>query len=471
MSASRVRSFVHAPAMASPDDTAVDVADEPVLNELVPNAPLRHPRSYVAATTTIPYVHSNAFALSPGGTKRAPLPPPNRPFFGGHYIAEAGAATCTPAPVALLYRIAALAFAVIGIVYAVTGGRHLMFDDYGTFAYFFFLAALSAVVLSSLTFCLSGGRPEKTAPSYIQGSRNTLLANLAVPLYQLALTAALFFTPIYWAFLHSGGFTLSDFVFHLLPCAVLFLDYCLSMRMRFKLFYAFLFMLTVLAYLVALWVHVANGGDTRFDKFDHGSESRGKSIAYYAGTGSWAVAVAILVYFLSALFRWLGFAEDDEIAFLRDKRVFGNDSAVTGHPHDQSEFTLPSYLENPGFQSNADSRLSEHALSASQQHEVVIAQTEESETNFIGQSDASQTNVASSKLKNIDQRDNSATTSSTAVDTTIFQPVPPAYPAYPSYRRLKSSSRSKRASEARENDQTGALDYDVEVQHPQHHHH
>lgn len=195
-------------------------------------------------------------------------------FFSGHTVAEAGHSAWFDTRALLIFRLFVSAFLVSHIVFfSLT--KDISFRLYASWSFAGFTVAFVLVVMCSLIEVLrmgdddeEGSEPRDEEEGAVRAAsiptsdhaRDTgliyVLAQVAVPMYQLFVTAVLFSTIVYWAAIHSSqgnSISYSLLAVNVVAPAVALLDMFLSMSMRFRFVYVPLFVLYNGAYAGALY--------------------------------------------------------------------------------------------------------------------------------------------------------------------------------------------------------------------------
>lgn len=218
---------------------------------------------------------------------------PFRPLFGGHSLFEAATSAIFPTVFVVIYRTIFTIYLLSTYIYfqIEDSGAMIQFTNWSHLGLSISFAILTAV---SLNFLFSPSSQQSTQPSRI--------AFIAILIFQLFASAALFLDVIYWALLYDSETTSADFsnlTRHAFNLVCVLLDIFLSLRMNFKLMYGLIFLLYVVIYLVFLWVRFAITDEFVYSIYDYRDKSAGTTVLYYFGTVLWCLVAGLITILLS----------------------------------------------------------------------------------------------------------------------------------------------------------------------------
>lgn len=252
--------------------------------------------------------------------------PPVRRFrirlFSGHSVAEAGRSAWFDTRVLLLFRLAASAF-LVGHVVFFSLNKDISFRHYVAWSFTGLAVAFLPVLTCSLLEVLrmddddddlqgdaaprdeeeGEGRAVDPEPSGepCDSGLSYVLAQVAVPAYQIFVTAILFSSIVFWAAINPAQpakFNYPLSAVHIIAPALALLDMLLSMSMRFRFVYVPLFVLFNGAYAGALYAFFKIDNMYVYLFLDRSVQEESSFIAKVSGL---AVATVIWPLFLCAV--------------------------------------------------------------------------------------------------------------------------------------------------------------------------
>lgn len=236
-------------------------------------------------------------------------------FFSGHSIAEAGRSSWVGAIPILLFRLSVSAMLVSHVVFFSLSGD-FSFRYYSTWSYVALTLAFLLVLVSSLVELLRSDDDDASQQHDEEAARDTtssavtiepvdrgvskLFAQLTVPIYQVAVTAAVFGAIVYWAFIHPSqdkSITYSVLSLHVIAPGVALLDMIFSLSMRFRLVYVPLFLLYNAVYATVLYVFLKV--DDYYEFLDPSQQGKISFAAKAVGLSFGSVILALILCAIS----------------------------------------------------------------------------------------------------------------------------------------------------------------------------
>lgn len=217
---------------------------------------------------------------------------PFRPFFGGHPLFEAATSAIFPIGFVIIYRAVFTIYLLSTFIYfqIEQSGSFKEFTNWSHLGLSISFAILTAV---SLNFLFLRSSRQSTRPSKI--------AFIAILIFQVFATAALFLDVVYWALLYKDNPNVSfkNLTTHAINLACVLLDIFFSLRMNFKLMYWLIFFLYVVVYVIFMWIRYAIVDDFVYNIYDYRTQSTGRTVLNYVGTFLWAVVAGIVMILIS----------------------------------------------------------------------------------------------------------------------------------------------------------------------------
>lgn len=234
---------------------------------------------------------------------------PFRPLLGGHCLSEAATSAIVPTIVVVLYRSTASIFLLSSFLYYLLNEGYSM-TQYSSWCHIGLGLAFALTSAVSLIFLLVPPKPntrstEDGATSDVKTS--SMLAFVAIMLYQVFATSALFLGVVYWVLIFDAkkdSLSFRNTAQHAFNLGFVLLDLFLSLRMQFKLSYMPAFLLYTIAYLVFMWIRFAVTNSFTYQFLDYrGDKSPGLVVGYYLGILVWAIVASVLMISLSRFSR------------------------------------------------------------------------------------------------------------------------------------------------------------------------
>ena len=180
-------------------------------------------------------------------------------------------------------------------------GFYLYFIINGPYSMIFFsswshlVIAVSFLVLSLISFLYAFGALPR-APA---------IATTAVILHQIACGAALFLDVVYWALIWKGPqVKLHQVAQHAFNVVFIFVDFVLSLRINFKVFYIIFNIAYLASYLIFAWIRYAVADNWPYTFLDFNRNSVGTTVGYYIGLFAWCVVSSLVLIIFSRINRF-----------------------------------------------------------------------------------------------------------------------------------------------------------------------
>lgn len=221
---------------------------------------------------------------------------PFTPLVGGHTLFEAATSSFAPTIfIAIARAIYATFMWVTFIVFAANGEYRMEF--YSSWCHIGIALAFSLTSATSFYFIF---RKEKE-----RNGERSIFASLAVAVFQIFATCALFLDLVYWVLLFDKSTTplLHQVAQHAVNAVFVVVDIFLSLRMQFKVFYGALFILFTVVYVIFAWIRYAITKHWVYSFLDYRKQSAGITVAYYFGMLAWGIFAAMIIFLFSRLSR------------------------------------------------------------------------------------------------------------------------------------------------------------------------
>lgn len=252
---------------------------------------------------------------------------PLRPLFGGHSVAEAGGSAFVPTWLLMITRFASATFMFVTLVYYLVDRRYF-WRFYSLWCHFGLSISFFTSAFASLRLLLTAKRADVHRASTFSG--------LVVFLFQIFASAALFLDVVYWSVLFKGGPHFDRIAQHAVNIILVLVDMCLALKMNFKLFYTFMFVVYTVIFVVFAWIFFAVQDEWVYSFLDYEERGPGLTVAIYLGLILWGVVAGVLVFLLSRLNR-LACVKNREAAVSEEEPVMG--ARVDLSPPDDASFS------------------------------------------------------------------------------------------------------------------------------------